>query len=140
VDTGRWTIVSRALPAPRRSVRHMRARVNVRCVCGVEQTIFLEDLEMGSSRGCSSRACMARFAVSADVRATMQRWSRAEKQRLERAAQNEQDATRRAQLEQLARELYNDRFSSINRAIEKLLRHQEQPDNDGDAYELRHGA
>lgn len=75
MQTGRWTILARATPLRRRpSVPAIRARVHVRCVCGVERIIWLEDLESGRSRGCESRRCAARFLASADIREMLDGW------------------------------------------------------------------
>lgn len=74
MQTGRWTILARAPSRQRRPSRpHLRARVVVRCVCGVQRTVWLEDLEQGRSTGCESRRCHARFLAVQDLRAKLTR-------------------------------------------------------------------
>lgn len=72
MQTGRWTILARATPRRRRpSQRDLRARVHVRCVCGIERIVYLEDLEQERTSGCDSRLCHARFLAVQDLRAKL---------------------------------------------------------------------
>lgn len=58
---GRWTVLRYAQPAKRRANdRGVRARVYVRCVCGREKLLWLEDLLGGRSAGCRSIKCQIR--------------------------------------------------------------------------------
>lgn len=60
LDTyGRWTVIKRMPPAPRRACAPTwsRGRVQVRCVCGIEKTVWVEDLIGGRSNGCRSADC-----------------------------------------------------------------------------------
>jgi hypothetical protein len=91
MDAGRWTIVSRATPQPRRpSQPYLRARVHVRCVCSLESVVWLEDIEQGRSGGCRSRSCHARFLASRTMRALLTRWIADERGALEELAGPEQ--------------------------------------------------
>ena len=64
----RWTIVCNLPPTPRRPSRqHDRQRARVRCVCGLECVIWLEDLHGGRSSGCNSHRCRARYEIAIEL-------------------------------------------------------------------------
>ena len=118
---GRWTIVSRAEPRPRRAHGWQRARVHVRCVCGVERTVWLEDLEAGKSTGCVSRRCAARYHASEDVRLMLTVWLQREHDALVAMAVRCQPHARK-QVEALAAELLRARAHECDEAIRDYLR------------------
>lgn len=66
---GRWLVI-RAAPSMQRrpSGDRMRRRVTVRCVCGTEATVFVEDLDGGLSRGCRSNLCRVRHQVAEELK------------------------------------------------------------------------
>lgn len=71
----RWTVVARAPSRVRRlSAPRVRARVFVRCVCGVERVLWLEDIQSGHSTGCESRWCAARYVAALDARKMLDSW------------------------------------------------------------------
>lgn len=65
----RWTIVRNLPSVPRRVSdpgRHRR-RARVRCVCGHERVIWLDDLHSGRSSGCNSHRCSARYEIALEL-------------------------------------------------------------------------
>lgn len=98
MDTGRWTIVARATPRVRRpsDPQKLRARVHVRCVCGVERTVWLDDVQQARSTGCESRRCLARYLASRDMREALASFIAAEQEAL-RASVAELNSTERAE-------------------------------------------
>jgi hypothetical protein len=52
---GRWTLVRFGPHGSRRG--GVRSRWTCRCICGHTQPVFLEDLQMGRSSGCSRPSC-----------------------------------------------------------------------------------
>lgn len=75
MNYGRWTIQARAKSQARRPSEYtVRARMHVRCVCGLEKIVWQEDLEAGRSTGCESRRCAARFHASLDIREMLTGW------------------------------------------------------------------
>ncbi|MGE0785992.1 MAG: hypothetical protein AB7S26_09915 [Sandaracinaceae bacterium] len=61
--------MKRAAPAARYGESGTRARVYVRCVCGHEQTVFVNDLQAGKSSGCRKGSCSARWTAVTQLRA-----------------------------------------------------------------------
>ena len=121
LPAGRWTIIARAVPLRRRpSVPAIRARVHVRCVCGVERIIWLEDLESGRSRGCESRRCAARFLASADIRAMLDGWIDREATAI--AALGAQQLVDQVSLDALADAFVRERRLVADEAIRDYLR------------------
>ena len=122
MDAGRWTILARATPQPRRrSPPHLRARVHVRCVCGLAHTVWLEDIEQGRSTGCSSRRCFARYQASHDLRAALTRFIDREHEALVALAQRA-DAKKRASIVRLADALYGEKLAAVDAFIVEWLR------------------
>jgi hypothetical protein len=123
-STGRWTILARATSQQRRpSQPYLRARVHVRCVCGTERTVWLEDLETPDrTTGCSSRRCKARWEASRDVRTLLTTWALAELDALERLAKLQRAAELRRRIEQVAREQYSERMRALDAYIADWLR------------------
>lgn len=72
----RWSIVREA-PAGVRDVNggRSRRRVRVRCFCGHEAIVWLEDIEQERSHGCRSRRCLAHFEAAQAVRHAIERWA-----------------------------------------------------------------
>lgn len=112
----RWTIVARCARAQRRPGEAMRERVQVRCVCGLERVVWLQELQMGRTTGCYSRICAARYLAAEDIRNALRGWSDHELATLEAAVGPRAIALRRA-LGDLARE----REASIERVIDTFL-------------------
>ncbi len=55
----RWTVLKHLPPAKRRDCDNgARARVLVRCACGVEKPMWVQDLQRAVT-GCNSKDCMA---------------------------------------------------------------------------------
>jgi hypothetical protein len=128
MDTGRWTILSRATPQPRRpSQQYLRARVHVRCVCGVERIVWLEDIEQKRSTGCESRRCSGRFRASRDMRDMLTQWIELERLRL-LAVSRVLPHRSRKEFERVALEVCTDRLAGLDRAIASWL--LTQADND----------
>lgn len=71
--TCRWTIVRKLSPMPRRASdpTRNRPRAHVRCVCGFERVLWLEEITQGRSSGCNSHRCRARFEAARDVEAML---------------------------------------------------------------------
>ncbi len=113
---GRWTIVARTARAQRRPGEALRERVRVRCVCGYERDVWLQDLQTGRSTGCDSRLCAARYLAADDIRAALAGWSEREREHLE--ARVGPRSALRAALDELARE----RAQSIEHVIDAFLR------------------
>jgi hypothetical protein len=122
MDTGRWTILSRATSQPRRpSQPYLRAKVNVLCVCGVQRAVWLEDIEQKRSMGCESPRCRNKFAASGDVREMLTEWINAQLEAL-RKVSRAFPAPVREQLEQSANELYAAQMKEIDDGIAEWLR------------------
>lgn len=64
---GRWEVVRRAAPAQRYREPGTRARVLVRCVCGLEQLVFVCDLQSRKTRGCTSLRCRMRWETRREL-------------------------------------------------------------------------
>ena len=124
MDTGRWTIIARATSRPRRpSQPYLRARVHVRCVCGAERIVWLEDLETPErTTGCSSRRCKARFEASRDVRAMLTEWALRELAALEHFAKLQKSAETRRRIERIARTQYTARLHALDQYIASWLK------------------
>ncbi len=121
MQTGRWTIVARAVPLRRRpSVPAIRARVHVRCVCGIERIIWLEDLESGRSRGCESRRCAARFLASADIKEMLEGWIQRDRAAL--CALGAEQLLDAPSLEALADVFVRERRLLVDEAVRDYLR------------------
>lgn len=114
---GRWTIVARAGRAQRRPGEAARQRVRVRCVCGYERDVWLQDLQTGRSTGCDSRICAARFMAVEEVRATLSSWSQRELELLSGVVDPAHHHLRDA-LALLARE----READVDRVVDGFLR------------------
>lgn len=112
----RWTIVARCARGQRRPGEAMRERVQVRCVCGFERVVWLQDMQTGRTTGCDSRICAARYLAAEDIRVALRGWSDHELRTLEDAVGPRATALRRA-LGDLARE----REASIERVIDAFL-------------------
>jgi hypothetical protein len=63
----RWTVIRESAPG-RRSDGKVVPRVLVRCVCGVEKTLFAHYLRQGRSKGCRSARCRHRYAAATLIR------------------------------------------------------------------------
>lgn len=63
---GRWTVVRRATPEQRGD--SMRARVLCRCVCGIENVVWVGDLQRERSLGCKYASCRHRHAAETALR------------------------------------------------------------------------
>lgn len=141
LPAGRWTVLARAVPLRRRpSVPAIRARVHVRCVCGTERIIWLEDLESGRSRGCESRRCAARFLASADIREMLTGW--VERERVAICALGVQQLVDGASLEALADAFVRERLLLVDEAIRDYLRpgtpmHDLEPQSASQVFCLR---
>jgi hypothetical protein len=73
--TSRWTPIARLQSQIRRPSEHtLRGRLRMRCVCGIERDVWLEDVESGRSTGCESRRCAARYHASLDIREMLAGW------------------------------------------------------------------
>ena len=118
----RWTIVARCARGQRRPGEAMRERVQVRCVCGFERVVWLQDMQTGRTTGCDSRICAARYLAAEDIRAALRGWSDHELATLEAAVGPRATALRRA-LGDLARE----REASIERVIDAFLHGPREP-------------
>lgn len=119
----RWTIVQRLEPQRRRACEaYERQRVRVRCVCGVERDVFLQELQTGRTWGCDSRVCAARYIASSDVRAELERWARDERTLLEQAAERATSSLGKGELEALADRLERERERSIDAFLDRFLR------------------
>ncbi len=122
---GRWTIVARRARVQRRPGEAPRERVLVRCVCGFERIVWLQDIQTGRTTGCDSRLCAARHLAAEDIRAALRGWSDHELATLEAAVGPRATALRRA-ITDLAR----DREASIERVIDTFLHGPREPAND----------
>lgn len=123
MQTGRWTILSRATSLRRRpSSPYVRARVHVTCVCGHRGIVWLEDIERGASTGCASRRCKARFEASRDVRTWLTGWALEQLSGLERLARDQPSAELARGLLRFAREQYDARVGELEQRIAGWLK------------------
>ncbi len=119
----RWTIVARLEPQRRRACEtYERQRVRVRCVCGIERDVFLQELQTGRTWGCDSRLCAARYLVSADLRAELERWSTREQEVFGGAAERALAQADALALRRLAEDLERERARSIDDVLGRFLR------------------
>lgn len=119
---GRWTIVARVARGQRRPGEAMREKVLVRCVCGLERIVWLQDMQTGRTTGCDSRACAARYLVADDIRHALSDWSERERAHLE------QHVGPRSALRAALTELAREREQSIEHVIETFLRGAREPE------------
>lgn len=118
----RWTIVARTARGQRRPGEALRERVQVRCVCGYERIVWLQDMQTERTTGCDSRLCAARYLAAEDIRTALRGWSDHELATLEAAVGPRATALRRA-IGDIARE----REASIERVIEAFLHGPREP-------------
>jgi hypothetical protein len=84
---GRWTVVRRSTPAKRRpSDNGDRQRVIARCVCGVEATVWVQDLVDGRSMGCRLLLCRTRNQAVGELEVTIDRLLTGDAARRQQAA------------------------------------------------------
>jgi hypothetical protein len=122
VTPGRWTIVARRARVQRRPGEAPRERVLVRCVCGQERVVWLQDMQTGRTTGCESRLCAARYLVADEIRTTLTGWGAREHQLLS-GLKGPAARHLRSAIEELERE----RMQSIEQVIESFLRGPREP-------------
>lgn len=111
--------------------------MHVRCVCGVERIVWLEDLEQGRSTGCESRRCSARFLASQDMRSMLTHWLELERDLLLELVHELRPCLRK-ELERAIATLCTERLSGLDDAISEWLRAQPQHDLERELEAVSH--